>query len=345
VRLVLANHSSYPRVGDAPGQQRLRRAYAGLDTGKVTKEQLDEIERSYIAEVIKEQQDAGLDLVTDGQVYWYDVVAHPASRLEGTEIRGIVRFFDTNTYVRQPEVTGPIGGTFGLAGDFSRSKASATKTLKTVVTGPYTLARHSILNGNGDLSRTAMAYTEALGRELEALRAAGATFVQIDEPSLLKYPDDAEMVRNLLERAMQTKGDLTVSLTTYFGDASTIYGELMTMPVDMIGFDLVYGPGIVEALEHNGADRPVALGAIDGRNTKLEDVTTVADKVARVMEALDRRGVPEVHLQPSNGLEFLPRDKALRKLERMREIRDAVIRGVRGAKGSGADGPDAGAST
>jgi 5-methyltetrahydropteroyltriglutamate--homocysteine methyltransferase len=326
MRLVLANHSSYPRVGDAPGQQRLRRAYAGLDTGKVTAEQLDETERSYIAEVIEEQEAAGLDLVTDGQVYWYDVVAHPASRLQGTEIRGIVRFFDTNTYVRQPEVTGTIGGTFGLANDFARSKPLATKELKAIVTGPYTLARHSILTGNGDLSHTAMAYAEALGRELEALRAAGATFVQIDEPSLLKFPDDAEMVRKLLERATETKGDLTISLTTYFGDASTIYGELMKMPVDIVGFDLVYGPSVVESLLHDGGDRPVALGLIDGRNTKLEDITTVATTVDRVLDALDRRGVPEVHLQPSNGLEFLPRDKARRKLERMREIRDAVTK-------------------
>jgi 5-methyltetrahydropteroyltriglutamate--homocysteine methyltransferase len=326
MRLVLANHSSYPRVGDAAGQQRLRRAYAGRDTGKVSDEQLEETERSYIAEVVTEQEDAGLDLVTDGQVYWYDVVAHPASRLDGTEIRGIVRFFDTNTYVRQPEVTGPISGTFGLAGDYTRSKQTASKELKAVVTGPYTLARHTLAAGNGDLSRTAMAYAEALGRELEDLREAGATFVQIDEPSLLRFPEDAELVRNLLVRAMETKGDLTVSLTTYFGDASTIYGPLMKMPVDMIGFDLVYGPGIVEALLHDGADRPVALGAIDGRNTKLDDIDTVARAVDRVSEALDRRGVPEVHLQPSNGLEFLPRDRAKRKLERMREIRDAVTK-------------------
>ena len=52
----------------------------------------------------------------------------------------------------------------------------------------------------------------------------------------------------------------------------------------------------------------------------------VASTVDRVLETLDRRGVPEVHLQPSNGLEFLPRDRALRKLERMREIRDAVTK-------------------
>ena len=324
MRLVLANHSSYPRVGDGAHAQRLRRAYASRETGKITDERFDEIALDYVGEVVAEQEEAGLDLVTDGLVYWYDVVAHPASRLSGVRVAGLVRFFDTNTYVRQPEVVGNIAGTFGLAADFARSKPKATKQLKAVVTGPYTLARHSIIAGNGDFLHTATAFAEALARELEDLSRAGATFVQIDEPSLLKQPDDAEMVRNLLMRALQTKGDMTVALTTYFGDATTIYGELMKMPADVVGFDLIYGPALADAIVHHGADRPVALGAIDGRNTKLDDTAVVAQTVQRVMDALDKRGVGEVHLQPSCGLEFLPRDRAKRKLDRMREIRDAV---------------------
>jgi 5-methyltetrahydropteroyltriglutamate--homocysteine methyltransferase len=324
VRLLLANHSSYPRVGEGGHAQRLRRAYSARETGKVTDEQFDDIAQSYVREVIAEQQDAGLDLVTDGLVYWYDLVAHPASRLQGTAIRGIVRFFDTNTYVRQPEAIGTIDGTFGLAQDFARSKPHATKTLKVVVPGPYTLARHSLTNGN--FLDVATAYADALAREFEALNGAGATFVQIDEPSLLKQPEDAELVRNLLERASTTKGNITVSLATYFGDAATIYGELQKMPVDMLAFDLVYGPTVAETLIHEGSDRPVALGAIDGRNTKLDDTAVVAQTVDRVIEALDRRGVAEIHLQPSCGLEFLPRDRAKRKLDRMREVRDAVTK-------------------
>ena len=326
MRLVLANHSSYPRVGDSPKLQRLRRAYASRETGKIDDAGFEEVVRDYVAEVIGEQEEAGLDLVTDGLVYWYDLIAHPASRLEGVKIRGIVRFFDTNTYVRQPEIESTPKGTFGLAPEFERAKQAATKELKAVVTGPYTLARHSILKGNGDLSQTAMAYAEALGAEIEQLKAAGASIVQIDEPSLLKNPDDAQLVRRLLEIATEQKGDLTISLTTYFGDATTIYGELLKMPVDMIGFDLIYGPTVLEMIVHEGADRPIALGAIDGRNTKLDDTKVVAQSVDRVMEALDARGVSEVHLQPSCGLEFLPRDRAKRKLERMREIADHVTK-------------------
>lgn len=321
MRLVLANHSSYPRVGEGAHAQRLRRAYAQRETGKIDDAGYAEVVDGYIAEVIAEQEEAGLDVVTDGLIGWYDLMAGPASRLSDTDIRGIVRFFDTNTYVRQPQPRGIPTGEFGLALDFTRSKRHATKELKVIATGPYTLARHSIVNGN--FLQTATAYAEALARDLEVLNAVGATLVQIEEPSLLKQPDDAELVRNLLTRATQTKGNLKVALTTYFGDATTLYGELLKMPADIIGFDLIYGPTVAETIVHHGADRPVALGAIDGRNTKLDDVKVVAQTVDGVMEALGAKGVNEVHLQPSCGLEFLPRDRAKRKLERMKEIAQA----------------------
>ncbi len=326
LRLVLANHSSYPRVGEGPGAQRLRRAYANRETGKIDDNEFETIARDYVAEVIKEQEDAGLDLVTDGLVYWYDLLAHPAGRLDNITINGLVRFFDTNTYVRQPEINGNIGGTFGIADDFTKAKGQTTKELKAVVPGPYTLARHSIIKSNGDLSSLAMAYAEALGRELEALNAAGATIVQIEEPSLLKFPDDAEMVRNVLKRAVASKGGITISLSTYFGDATTIWGELLNMPCDMLAVDLIYGSGLLETIVQHGSDRPVALGIVDARNTKLDDTNEVAARVGRVVDALDAKGVGEVHIQPSNGLEFLPRDRAKRKLERLAQIRDAVMK-------------------
>jgi 5-methyltetrahydropteroyltriglutamate--homocysteine methyltransferase len=324
MRFVLANHSSYPRVGDGAHLQRLRRAYAKRETGKITQGEYEGIASDYAAEVIAEQADAGCDLVTDGLVYWYDLISHPASRLDGVEINGLVRFFDTNTYVRQPEATGPIGGTFGLAEDFTGAKAVARQPLKAVVPGPYTLARHTVSGDGGSLSRLASAYAEALGRELEALNAAGATFVQIDEPSLLRDPEDAVLVRNVLAKAAKHKGDLTLSLATYFGDATTIYGELLHMPVDMLAFDLTYSPRLADCICSEPGDKPVALGVVDGRNTKPDDVDAVARVVERVAAALDVHGIKEIHVQPSCGLEFLPRDRAKRKLERMQEIASAV---------------------
>src|SRR5436309_962171 len=152
MRVVLANHSSYPRVASGPSGTRLRRAYANRETGKIKDGEYDDIARDYIIEIIREQEDAGVELTTDGIVTWYDLMSRPASRLAGVEINGIVRFFDTNTYVRQPVIVGKVEGSFGLADDFASTSQLATAEVKAIVTGPYTLARHSIIKANGDLS-------------------------------------------------------------------------------------------------------------------------------------------------------------------------------------------------
>ena len=70
--------------------------------------------------------------------------------------------------------------------------------------------------------------------------------------------------------------------------------------------------------------RPVAHALAE--DAALAGAVPVAAKLGRICDALDKRGVAEVHLQPSCGLEFLPRDRAKRKLERMREIRDAAVK-------------------
>ncbi len=324
MRLVLANHSSYPRVGEGAQAQRVRRAYAKRETGALDDDGYLEVARGYISEIIGEQESAGLDIVTDGQVHWYDAVSHLARPLTGAQIGGLHRFFDTNYLVRQPEVTGKLGGFIGLADDYAYASGVAKAEVKAVLTGPYTLARYSIIKDSAydDLGQLAMAYAERLAEEVTALSGAGCTLVQIEEPSLLQSPEDAELVRNALLRTVAGKGDTRISLVTFFGDASQIFGELLKMPADILGFDLTYGPGIVGLL--GDVDRPVALGAIDGRNTKLDDAESVARTVERVLDALGSRGVDEVHLQPSCGLEYLPRDRAQRKLERIREVRDVI---------------------
>jgi 5-methyltetrahydropteroyltriglutamate--homocysteine methyltransferase len=324
VRLVLANHSSYPRVGEGAQAQRVRRAYAKRETGAIDDAGYLEVARDYIAEIVRDQEAASLDIVTDGQVHWYDAVSHLARPLQGAEIGGLHRFFDTNYLVRQPEITGKLGGSIGLADDFSYAAGVAKAEVKAVVTGPYTLARYSIIKDSSydDVGQLAMGYAERLAGEVTALAKAGCTLIQIEEPSLLQAPEDAELVRHTLLRTVADKGNARISLVTYFGDATQIWGELLNMPAEILGFDLTYGPGVAGLI--GDVDRPVALGAIDGRNTKLDDTQAVARTVERVMEALGSRGVDEIHLQPSCGLEYLPRDRAQRKLERMRDIREAI---------------------
>jgi len=327
VRLVCANHSAYPRVGETAESQRLRRAYSRRETDDISSDAYLQTARDYAAEILAEQAEAGCDLVTDGQVHWYDLISHPVSRLEGVRINGLLRFFDTNTYIRQPEIVGPLSGRLDLTDDFTWATAVSKARVKPVLTGPYTLARYCIRHTDHypDVASLTMAFAEFLGDELQTLGRAGASLAQVEEPELLRHPDDAPLVRRALSVATDSKGPLKVSLATYFGDATPLYRMLLDMPADMLALDLQYGPGLVTEIERQGADRPLALGIVDGRNTALEG-TSAAGIVDRVAEALASRGVDELHVQPSCSLEYLPRDRARRKLARMREIADAVTK-------------------
>jgi 5-methyltetrahydropteroyltriglutamate--homocysteine methyltransferase len=111
MELILTTAGSYPRIGDAPELQRHRRAYAQRERSEISEEAFRAIEDEVTTEVIREQIEAGIELVTDGQVRWYDPYSHLARNFEGIEINGLLRLFDTNFYFRQPVVRdGSAGG-------------------------------------------------------------------------------------------------------------------------------------------------------------------------------------------------------------------------------------------
>jgi 5-methyltetrahydropteroyltriglutamate--homocysteine methyltransferase len=321
MELLLANHSSYPRIGDEPGRQRLRRAYAQHERGEIGATEFQAIQTSVVQEIIQEQADAGLDLVTDGQIRWYDPISHFAGRLGGVKINGLLRFFDTNFYVRQPVIAerlswkGPI-----LVEEYRAAQANSPKPVKVVLTGPYTLGRFSIRETPRyrDLPDLVADYADVLMREVESLAKAGATLIQIDEPSMLHHPGDAGLVKVALSRIAAQKGRAQLALATYFGDAVPLYEVLQGFPVDVLGLDFTYSPGLRDLIVRAGSDKAIAFGLIDGRNTRIEQADTVLS-VLRSM--LPRVKGSTSYLTSSCGLEYLPRDKAQRKLTQMATIK------------------------
>lgn len=320
MELLLANHGSYPRIGDSPGQQRLRRGYAQHERGEITSKEFEAIQTSVIQEIIREQAEAGLDLVTDGQIRWYDPISHFAGRLDGIKINGLLRFFDTNCYIRQPVVVdqvawkGPI-----LVEEYRSAQAVSPKPVKVVVTGPYTLGQFSILESSRyrDLPELVVAYTEALMKEVEALAAAGAALIQIDEPSVLQHPGDAGLVKVALTRIASRKGRARLLLATYFGDAAPLYETLQAFPVDALGFDFTYSRVLGDLIARLGSDKAVAFGLVDGRNTRMERTEEILPILRRALPKV--KGSPS-YLTPSCGLEYLPRDKAQLKLKKMAAV-------------------------
>ena len=324
MELIVSHAGSYPRIGDAPALQRHRRAYAQRERRELSEEEFTKVEDEVTDEVIQEQIEAGVELVTDGLVRWYDPYSYIARHLEGVGINGLLRLFDTNFYFRQPVVRGPIRRKHPiLLRDHEFACSVSSRPVKPVMTGPCTLARGSILEGGyRTVGALALAYAGVLAEEVRELAGAGASVIQVDEPAILRHPEDLPLLHEALTPLARARGAATLLLHVYFGDPAPIYPELQALPVDALGLDFTYSAKLPRVIAEAGSARVLGLGLIDGRNTRLE----TAEAVFPVLdEVLPKLGAGLAYLSPSCGLEFLPRDRARAKLETMRRLRDAYF--------------------
>lgn len=308
----------YPRIGDRPEEQGLRRALARRDRGGITDDELRRVEDEVTCEVIGEQCRSGIDLVTDGQVRWNDPLTYIAGRLEGIRIAGLTRWFDTNTYFRQPQVESAVRWRRPITVDDYRFAAEhSDRPVKPVLTGPFTLGRLSDDRHYRDEDRLVLDYARALADEVAALEAAGADPIQIDEPAILWSPERFDLLERGIVEVARGRTRARLALYTYFRPAGDLIGRLGGLPVDILGLDLAEGRADVERLESSPPPQILAAGILNGRNTRMED----EDEAVAVARRLYRASRPrEMFLNPSTGLEFLPREAARRKLALLARI-------------------------
>jgi 5-methyltetrahydropteroyltriglutamate--homocysteine methyltransferase len=314
---------NYPKIPNRPRPARLRRAIAQLDRGEITRDDLARVADEVTIEAIQEQVDAGIDLITDGQIRWEDDQTYIMRALKGVEIGGLIRYFDTNTYYRQPEVVAPVAwqGPI-LVRDYEFAVEHSAKPVKPVLTGPYTLAALSLDKHYGGVRKLALALADELRSEVRALAEAGASLIQISEPAIVLRKDDVDILCEALARLLDGI-DAEIALYTWFGDLNGILPRLLDLPVDTIGLDFARGPDNWEALKGVRFDKKLGLGIVDARNTKLETLDQIDDAIRRVSEFVP----PErLYVNPTAGLEYLPREAAFEKLKRM-------VEGARKAQG------------
>ena len=323
MELITASTGSYPRIGTAPEKQRLRAEYARLEKGEISREDFARVQDEVTKEVIEEQRRAGIELATDGQVRWYDQISHFARKLSGCEINGLLRLFDTNFYFRQPVINGKVQWTAQIVvNEFTFAKKVSPIPIKPVVTGPYTLAEHSIDRHYHNFSSLVADFAVAIGREVNALVKAGAEIIQLDEPSILKNPQDFKIFESAVGEISKNKGKARLALYTYFGDAAKLYDKLQSLPIDIIGLDFTYSQKLPNVIESSGSEKELGLGLIDGRNTKIENVKETANVAVKILRKLNAE---RAYLNPSCGLdEYLPREVAFEKMKNLVAIAKQV---------------------
>lgn len=308
---------AYPKPPDEGQTFVLRKTLQAMDRGEATQDDVQKAVEELARQMIAEQEKAGIDVVTHGHPGWEDILTPFARHIGGFEIGGLLRWFDNNVYYRRPVSVGRIEWRGPSSVDAFKFAASvATHPVKAVIPGPITFARLSIDEYYGDHEKFVIAIAKVLAQEAFELEASGAGVIQIDEPALLDAPEDLALAREVLGEITGDLKSAKTILATYFGDAKRLGAELFDLPVDGFALDFVAGPENFELVQRFPNDKVLQAGIVDARNTKLETVDEIIETTQRLLESVD---ADRLRLAPSASLEFLPREKARAKLERLSE--------------------------
>jgi len=307
---------NYPKVAEGAYSTKLIGAITKWQRKELTDTQLEETCREITRAVLHEQERAGLDVLTDGQIRWEDLVTPLAKGVEGFEINGLSRWFNNNVYYRRPILhKAPVRKRPILVDEYRFAAGSTKKPVKAVLPGPYSFTVLCEDRHYKSQRPFVMKMAEILNEEAKALAKAGARLVQFDEPALTFGKPNLKLVVEAL--GIATKGVAAkTAVYTYFGALNGSFQALMNAKVDVVGVDVVTEPKALVALKKTKITKALAVGCLDARNTKLEsvkDLHAIFDVVTQLVPA-DR-----LYVNPNCGLEFLPHAQALAKLNRLGE--------------------------
>jgi len=306
-------------TGPFPRPEALVQATRDLDRGRIPLEKGEEAFSQAEQEVLRVEADLGLDATTGGYLRWQDLF-RPFSRLwTGVTTGPLTRFFETNTFFRQPVLEArPRPGNGSLAEWLPRGPNA-----RAILPGPYTFAHLADVRYRAETpASVTLDIADALATELRALGPARPASVQFQEP-LLAYapPKGAEQeLAEAYRRIADGAGGVPVSIWTYFGDAGPMLPSLARLPVDAIGFDLF---ATTVPTGTSWGTKGLGLGCVDPTVTTAEDPKAVAELV-RAAEAALRP--PLVWLGPNPPLDLLPFDSAVAKLKVLPELRKGLER-------------------
>ena len=275
----------------------------------------------YRREVIDDQVAAGLDRITEGQLRWDDMLAHPLTTHDNVDPNGIVRYYDNNNFYRDPQVRGELDFSGDVAAELDTAADIVDNpgdSLQAVLPGPYSLFDLASDEYYGDDSEFFAAIADFLAGETEAFPAHRT--LTLHEPSLVETPPGDDLVEQLAEAIDTVAGetDADVIVQTYFGALDeTTYAHLMDADVEALGFDLVAGDreDTLSNITEFGTKDAAALGIADGQNTLVESADTLDERVEWFEEQIPVQEFDRLYLSTNTEPFYLPVNKHLAKLE------------------------------
>ena len=321
---------SYPQPDWLIDRERL----AGRFPPRVRARELWRVDPAYLAQAqrdatllaIRAQEDAGLDIITDGEICRESYSNRFATALDGVDIDNPGTALDRSGHPNPvPRIVGPIRRRHPVqVDDLTFLRAHTGRTVKVTVPGPFTMAQQAQNDYYPSREAAAFGYAEAVNEEIGDLFAAGADIVQLDEPYMQARPDEArEYGVPVLNRALRGVTG-TTAVHICFGYAAIIHGrpagysflpELAASSADQISIETAQSGldcSVLEALD----GKTIILGVLDLNDHTVESPSQVAE---RARKALPYVRAERLVLAPDCGMKYLLREAADGKLAAMTE--------------------------
>jgi 5-methyltetrahydropteroyltriglutamate--homocysteine methyltransferase len=305
---------------------------------RISAQHLTEIHEVAIKAAVKDQELAGIDIVSDGELRRDNDVDYFLARIPGVQIpqRAKTDYFDyydaevTRPLPELPEPSEPSelprkpGPGLDLAADFRFTRQLTQHPVKFSFTGPFSLSRRirdDAYQDPGDLVR---ALARRLNAEARELAEAGADFLQIDEPFLAGYPEQVELAVeavNMVVDGVAATWALHVcygnryARPSWEGHYDFLFPAVKAARVDQIVLEFARkGLDDLRLIRQHGWDRWLGFGVIDVKSSEVEPPELVAERIRRALEYVP---ADRLMINPDCGLRHLAPEVTRQKLRAM----------------------------
>lgn len=291
---------------------------------RIPPQYLEEAQNDATLMAIRAQEEAGLDIVSDGEIRRESYSNRFATALDGVDLDNPGTALDRSGHPNPvPRIVGKIVRRHAVeVDDLKFLRAHTNRQVKITVPGPFTMLQQAQNDHYASEEEAAMDYAAAVNAEIRDLFAAGADVVQIDEPYMQARPEKARQYGlKALNRALDGITG-TTAVHICFGYAAIIHerpsgysflSELAQCSCRQVSIETAQSNLDCSVLRQLDGKR-VMVGCIDLSDPKVESVETIAGRIRRALPYIK----PEnVILAPDCGMKYLPRDAAIGKLRAM----------------------------
>ena len=293
---------------------------------RIPPEHLEEAQNDATLVAIREQEEAGLDIITDGEIRRESYSNRFATALEGVDIDNPGTALDRSGHPNPvPRIVGRIRRKHAVeVDDLKFLKAHTKRKVKITLPGPFTMSQQAQNDFYPGLREAALDYAQAVKEEIADLFAAGADVVQLDEPYMQARPEAAEEYGLEALNAALDGAAGTTAVHICFGYAAIIHErpagysflpQMKACSCNQISIETAQSnldTAVLEGLR----GKTIILGVLDLSDHSVESPETIA---ARIRRALPHVDADKVIVAPDCGLKYLPRGVAFGKIKAMAE--------------------------